>query len=129
MLDFCLCLQLVNPLGKIGIWDLLMGSQPEHENDFSVPRSGLSWMRYSNFLSLILSNMISSSFVSSMMLSFYSKPQGLLASVAMDGGVNGICNGIADDLTFLKEEIEMFNGNSALMYDTLLAFYHKKPFF
>eukprot|EP01084_Bolivina_argentea_P128764 227535_1 len=58
-------IKLVNPLGKITIWDILMGYTPEHENDFSKPRTSIyniminfvnpiSWIKYSNTANLML---------------------------------------------------------------------------
>eukprot|EP01083_Nonionella_stella_P218849 784395_1 len=78
-------IKLVNPLGKMTIWDILMGSTPENENDFSVPRNSfglvldmmfnfirpITWIKRSGMANLLVSNIVSSPIISSVMLMKY----------------------------------------------------------
>merc|ERR1712045_710218 len=75
-------LKLVNPLGKMSVWDILMGSTPEHENDFSVPRTSMginldammqfvnpmSWIKRSGMANLMVSNLVASPLISAVIL-------------------------------------------------------------
>merc|ERR1712190_471858 len=106
----------------MSIWDLLLGTTPEHENDLSVPRNSLDamaafinpfkWLGYSNCAQLVMASIVSSPMMSSVAMLLVNGHArdcgvGLLGSDAMMG----------NDLKFMANELIYHqNNNSILMY-------------
>lgn len=141
-------IKLVNPLGKQSIWDILLGSTPENENDFSVPRtnSGLlfktminfvnpmTWLKYSGCVNLVLSNILSSPMISSILFmghsmnsNNYNNNHGIDigAQMRLMGIINiGGKNRIINDLKFMTNELQFYQNNPILMYSSPVSYFH-----
>ena len=142
-------IKLVNPLGKMSLWDILIGTQPEHENDFSKPRTMMSalisfinpinYIKYSNLSNLLITNIISSPFISSVLFlrnEFMNKDNNVLLN-----GLNGLNGGgmndmmgimnfggdgmrIYNDIKYVSNELKFYRNNSILMYSPYLSYFH-----
>mmetsp|Transcript_38206 Transcript_38206/g.61164 ORF Transcript_38206/g.61164 Transcript_38206/m.61164 type:complete len:978 (+) Transcript_38206:17-2950(+) len=139
-------IKLVNPLGKMTIWDILLGSTPENENDFSVPRTSMAvfesvvsamahfvnpvnWLKYSGCANLMVSGILASPMVSSVMWMSYGMKNGAVAQgmghsaveqqVQMMGIMNfGAKNRIVNDVRYMADELKFYQNNSVLMYSS-----------
>merc|ERR1712154_314117 len=112
-------MKLVDPLGTITIWDILMGSTPENENDFSVPRNSINiisnfvnpitWLRHSGFANFMLLNIVRSPLISSVLMMNNNHHLGAAG------------NRIFNDLQFMSNELDFFRRNQVLMYSPSLS--------
>ena len=133
-------IKLVNPLGKPSIWDILLGSTPENENDFSVPRNMINfinpmyWLRYSGCVNWMVSNIMASPMISSVIWMKYgdlknNMNMNMNMNDIMDdmmiGGMMNIAgqNRIVNDLKFLANELKFYQNNSILLYSSPSSYF------
>lgn len=134
-------IKLVNPLGKQSIWDILLGSTPENENDFSVPRNIINfinpmyWLKHSGCINWMVSNIIASPMISSLLWMKYGDFQNNLnmnplnmngiMDEMMIGGIMNIAgqNRIVNDLKFMANELKFYQNNSILLYSSPVSYF------
>merc|ERR1712154_196767 len=112
-----------------------LGTTPEHENDFSVPRNSLdamaafinpvNWLGYSNCAQLVMANIVSSPMMSSVAVFLMSRNLSD-CNVGMHVGMDGLLGGNAmgNDLKFMANELMYHqNNNSILMYSSSISYF------
>lgn len=119
-----------------------MGSTPEHENDFSVPRTSMginldslmqfvnpmNWVKRSGFAKLMVSNLVASPLISAVMLMKREMSTGMMgidtAEIQMLGMATFGHQKVWSDVQFMADELKFFGNNQILMYSPALSYFH-----